>query len=483
MFVLAWFTGVVASAAGLRGPAESGPLPNIIIFFIDDMGYADIGPFGVEEYSTPNLDRMAREGRVFTDFIVSSPVCSASRAALMTGCFNRRVGIQGALFPNHTHGLNPSETTLAEICRQRGYATACYGKWHLGHHPKFLPPNHGFDEYLGIPYSNDMWPLNPKNQKLPEHRRFPPLPLIEGTEVVDPDLGPEDQQQFTRLFTQRAVSFIERHREQPFFIYLPHPMVHVPLYASEAFEGRSGAGLYGDVVMELDWSVGRILDTLERHGLDRETLVVFTSDNGPWLAYGDHAGSAGPLREGKLTAFEGGIREPTVCWWPGRIPAGTECDELASTIDLLPTVAALIGAELPEHRIDGKDIAPLLFGTPGAESPHEAFPIYYRGHLHAIREDRWKVVFPHTYSLMEGREAGRGGVPRAYAKGRAELALYDLDHDIGEATDVKDRYPEIFERLTRAADRYRADLGDGRNRGPGIRNAASLNEGDPRLTW
>jgi arylsulfatase A len=291
-------------------------LPNVVIIFIDDMGYADIGPFGASAYQTPHLDRMAREGRRFTDFYVTQAVCSASRAGLLTGCYNARIGIQGALGPASRHGIHDDEMTIAELCKQKNYATACYGKWHLGHHRQFLPMQHGFDDYYGLPYSNDMWPLHPT-------AKFPDLPLIDKNEIINPAVTPEDQRQLTTQYTERAVSFIERNKDRPFFLYVPHSMVHVPLYVSDKFEGKSRHGLFGDVVMEVDWSVGQILDTLRQHQLDNKTLVVFTSDNGPWLSYGDHAGSARPLREGKGTMFDGGCREPSIMWWPGKIPAGT----------------------------------------------------------------------------------------------------------------------------------------------------------------
>ncbi len=462
-----------ASGAGERPP-------NIVIIFIDDLGYADIGPFGATAYPTPNLDRMAREGRIFTDFLVSSAVCSASRAALMTGCYHRRVSISGALGPRSTIGLHPDEVTLAEICKQMGYATAIYGKWHLGHHPKFLPTNQGFDEYFGLPYSNDMWPYHPT-----AGNRFPPLPLLVNRTVVNPQVHAEDQRMLTTWYTRRAVDFIERHKDEPFFLYVPHAMVHVPLFVSEKFAGKSGAGLFGDVVMEVDWSVGKILDTLRRLGLDRHTLVIFSSDNGPWLSYGEHAGSAGPLREGKGTTFEGGIRVPTIFWWPGRIPAGTRCDELASTIDVLPTVAALIGAELPPRKIDGKDIRPLMFQD-GALSPHEAFYCYYaNGELQAIRDRRWKLHFPHRYRTLGGRPGGKGGKPVPYEVREIELSLFDLKNDVGETTNVIDRYPDVAKRLMAAAEVARRELGDrltGR-KGSEVRPPGRLQPGDERLQW
>ena len=474
--------------------AKAGPPPNVVILFIDDMGYADINPFGANDYPTPNLNRMAAEGRRFTDFCVSSAVCSASRAALLTGCYHRRVGISGALGPKSQIGISAAETTLAELCKSKGYATAVFGKWHLGHDPKFLPTRHGFDEFYGIPYSNDMWPLHPaavaKRNKDPDAEiPWAGLPMIRataegGVTVVNPDMQPADQEVMTRQLTERAVGFIQQHADQPFFLYLPHPMVHVPLYVSDKFRGQSGAGLFGDVVMEVDWSVGQILDAIRQIGAERNTLVVFTSDNGPWLSYGDHAGNALPLREGKGTMFEGGVREPTLMWWKGKIPAGTSCDQLASTIDLLPTVARLIGAEVPEHKIDGKDIRPLMFGEPNAKSPHDAFYGYYGGgELQFVRNDRFKLVFPHKYRTLAGNRGGSDGQPVKYQRRLAELALYDLDEDPSETTNVIDRHPRAEAQLREAAERARKDLGDrltGRT-GSGVRPPGKLQATDPRL--
>lgn len=469
-------------------PAPTTPPPNVVVIFIDDMGYADIGPFGGKT-PTPNLDRMAKEGKRFTDFAVSSAVCSASRAALMTGCYHVRVGIHGALGPDAKIGLSADETTLAEICKQQGYATACFGKWHLGHHPKFLPLHHGFDEYFGLPYSNDMWPLHPAYANLPpdaakRKQGYPPLPLLEGDAIVDPEVTGEDQAQLTTRYTERAVQFIEKHKDRPFFLYLPHTMVHVPLFVSDKFRGKSGQGLFGDVVMEVDWSVGQVLDALARCGIDDRTLVLFTSDNGPWLSYGEHAGSAGPLREGKGTEFEGGIREPTIARWPGHVPAGTECREFAATIDVLPTVARLIGAKLPEHAIDGKDITPLLLGEKGATTPHELYCCYYDGgQLQAVRDGRWKLHFPHGYASLDGKQGGRGGSPAAYTTRKIGLSLFDLREDPGEAADVAAAHPDVVARLQALADAARADLGDTLTgaKGRGVREPGRLQDGDARL--
>ena len=484
-----WFGLVLAAVcwfATSRLHAER--LPNFVIVFIDDMGYADIGPFGAEGYETPHLDRMAKEGRVFTDFYVTQAVCSASRAGLVTGCYNVRVGILGALGPKATHGINPDEMTLAELVKQKGYATACYGKWHLGHHPKFLPTNHGFDEYFGLPYSNDMWPYHPGVAHLPMEerlKRWPHLPLIEGTKVIDDQVTGEEQNQLTTWYTEHAVDFIQRNKQRPFLLYVPHSMVHVPLYVSEKFRGKSQRGLFGDVVMELDWSMGQIFETLRENGLDDNTMVVFTADNGPWLSYGDHAGSAGPLREGKGTMFDGGCREPTVMWWPGKIPAGTVCKQPAMTIDLLPTIAHLSGAALPDHTIDGKNIWPLISGQADAQSPHEAYFCYYGRELQAVRMGRWKLHFPHKYRTLAGRSGGTGGIPVPYEQAEIGLALFDLQNDIGETTNVADQHPEIVAQIKQLADAMRAELGDSatKTKGSGNREPGRLQAGEARIQW
>ena len=453
--------------------------PNVVVIFMDDMGYGDIGPFGAEGYATPHLDRMAKEGRIFTDFYVTQAVCSASRAGLLTGCYNVRVGILGALGPKSAHGINANEVTIAEICKQKDYATACYGKWHLGHHKKFLPMQHGFDDYFGLPYSNDMWPYHPGVAHLPikqRLKRWPHLPLIDNNEIVNPKVTGKDQEQLTTQYTERAVEFIEANKKQPFFLYVPHSMVHVPLYVSDKFKGKSERGLFGDVMMEVDWSVGQILDALRRNDLAENTLVVFTSDNGPWLSYGDHAGTAGPLREGKGTMFDGGCRESTIMWWPGTVPAGTKCHEPAMTIDILPSVAELAGAELPEHRIDGKSIVPLIKGEADATSPHEAYYFYYGTQLQAVRMGNWKLHFPHGYRTMAGRKGGTGGKPTAYSQAKIELSLFDLSSDIGEETNVADKHPEVVKQIQDLADKMRAELGDSgtKVRGSGTRQPGRI---------
>jgi arylsulfatase A len=437
--------------------------PNLVIVFCDDAGYADVGVFGAEGYETPNLDRMAAEGVRFTDFYAAAASCTPSRVALMTGCYPQRVSLPNVIGPSAKIGISSDEQTIADVLKPLGYATACYGKWHLGHHPRFLPTRHGFDDYFGLPYSNDMWPHHPTN------KRFPDLPLVEGERTIEYN---PDQTKLTTWYTERAVTFIEKNKDQPFFLYLPHSMPHVPLFVSDKFKGKSERGLYGDVLMEIDWSVGQILSTLKRLGIDKKTLVIFSSDNGPWLSYGDHAGSAKPLREGKGTTFDGGQREPTIMRFPGRIPRGTVCSEPASTMDILPTFAKLTGAKLPTHRIDGRDIWPLISGQPGTKSPHEAL-FYYRGFaLEAVRSGKWKLHLPHGYRSLAGRKGGTGGQPAKYEQGKISLALFDLEKDVGERHDVSARHPDVVERLLGLADKMREDLGDstkkmtGKNRRP-----------------
>ncbi|MAE28616.1 MAG: arylsulfatase [Planctomycetes bacterium] len=447
-------------------PAEQRP-PNIVLVYTDDQGWADIGSQGARGFATPNIDRLAQEGVRFTNFYVAQPVCSASRAALLTGCYPNRLGISGALGPGAKHGLHRDETTLAELCRGAGYATAMFGKWHLGHRLPFLPVHHGFDEFYGIPYSNDMWPWHPNYAHFsdPVERRkrgYPDLPLFEGDKVVDDSVDADDQRAFTRGFTERATDFIRKHRDEPFFLYLAHPMPHVPLFVDAANEGRTERGLYGDVIAEIDDSVGALLDTLAECGIDDNTLFIYASDNGPWLSYGDHGGSTGPLREGKGTTFEGGVRVPGLARFPGQIPAGLVCDEPLMTIDILPTVAGLIGAPLPERPIDGRNAWPLFQGEKGAHSPQEAYFFYYRvNDLEAMRSGKWKLHFPHGYRSMAGRELGSGGSPGKYDYSvRTGLELYDLEADIGERVNLAAEHPQVVERLTALADAMRAELGD-----------------------
>ncbi|MHC4573244.1 MAG: sulfatase-like hydrolase/transferase [Planctomycetota bacterium] len=413
-----------ANAPQLFSGKSSAGKPNFIVIFTDDQGYADVGCFGAEGFETPNLDRMAAEGAKFTSFYSAAPVCSPARAALLTGCYPMRVSIPRVLFPRDNIGLNPNEITIADILKARGYATCCIGKWHLGHLPEFLPTRQGFDYYFGIPYSNDM----------------KPVVLIEGEETIE--VKP-DQSRLTRRYTEKAVEFIKKNKDRPFFLYLPHTMPHVPLYASDAFKGKSKQGLYGDVIMEIDWSVGQILKTVKQLGIDDKTVVIFTSDNGPWLSKGDHGGCAKPLRDGKFATYEGGMREPAIMRWPGKIPAGMVCSEMATTMDFLPTFAKLAGARVPADRtIDGKDIWALMT-DPKAKTPYKEFFYYFERQLGAVRSGNWKLV-------LERKRGSR----------RIAAGLYNLGEDIGEQNDVSAQHPEIVRRLTALADKIREDIGD-----------------------
>ncbi len=450
--------------------AVSARQPNVVLILADDLGYADLGCFGSKTIRTPHLDRLAAEGVKATSFYVAQAVCSASRASLMTGCYANRVGMQGAL--NHTsdEGLNPAEWTLPEMLKEKGYATAAFGKWHLGTRMIFHPMKNGFDEFLGIPYSNDNSSYHPSLAK-----EMPPLPLYDGLKVIETD---PDQSFFTERFTERAVTFIERHRAKPFFLYVPHVMPHVPIFASKKWHGKSSAGLYADVVAELDDSVGQIVDAVSRCDLEQDTLILFFSDNGPFLSYGNHAGSAKPLREGKLTSFEGGVRVPFIARWTGHLPAGRESAEPMMEIDLLPTIAALMGGKLPENKIDGQNILPVL---EGGASPHQALYFYSGDELQAVRSGAWKLHLAHPYISVDG-EPGRDGKParfgqmkpksitqsgikgiatrHGYVLKQQSLALYDLSRDPGELENVAEKHPEIVERLQKLAAGMRCDLGD-----------------------
>jgi arylsulfatase A-like enzyme len=448
------------AAISWTASAATSRQPNIVIIFADDQGYADIGVFGAKGFKTPNLDRLAKQGCKFTNFHVAQPVCSASRAALLTGCYPNRIGIHGALGPLAKHGIHDNEVTLAELLKQKGYAAGMAGKWHLGRPAQFLPVHHGFDEYFGLPYSNDMWPSHPEAKR----GTYPPLPLIEGDRVIDSEVTPAEQANLTTWYTERAVKFIERHKDQPFFFYLAHSMPHVPLHVSDKFKGKSQQGLYGDVIMEIDWSVGEVLKALKKHKLGENTLVIFTSDNGPWLSYGNHAGSAGPLREGKGTCWEGGTRVPCVMRWPGKIPKGKTNDAMLMTIDLFPTIAQLVGAQLPAHKIDGQDVWPLIAGEKGAKNPHEAYFFYYEtSQLQAVTsgDGRWKLQLPHNFRTLAGHPGGTNGIPAKYEQAKvSEPELFDLKNDISEMKNVAGENPEIVQRLLALAEQAREDLGD-----------------------
>ncbi len=474
------YAGAAVAGASLPGcvsvQKRKRSYTNFVIIFTDDQGYADVGCYGAKGFSTPNLDQMAKDGVRFSDFYVAQAVCSASRASLMTGCYSNRVSIMGALFPDDNYGLNPQEDTIADVLRKKGYTSGIFGKWHLGCHKDFLPLAQGFDEYLGLPYSNDMWPVgyDGKPAEKGYRTKLPPLPLIDGSEKVDEIRTLEDQSTLTTRYTERAVKFIEKNKDKPFFLYVPHSMPHVPLGVSDKFRGKSEQGMYGDVIMEIDWSVGQILKSLRKNGLDDNTLVIFTTDNGPWLNFGNHAGSALPLREGKMTMFDGGARVPCIMRWPGRIKPDTVCEKMASTIDLLPTIAGIADAPLPEKKIDGVNILPLLKGK--NENPRDVFYFYYVNALQAVRHGRWKLHFPHSYRSYEGVEPGKDGYPGKKTKTRTGLELYDLKNDISERNNVIDQHRDVVERLEKLAEKARRELGDSltKRKGREIRPAGIL---------
>ena len=476
--LLRWFSLFILISGVSATVSAAARLPNIVIIFTDDQGYADVGAFGAKGFKTPNLDRLAREGVKFTNFHVAQPVCSASRAALLTGCYPNRIGIHGALGPLAKHGINDSEVTLAELLKQSGYATGMAGKWHLGRPAQFLPVHHGFDEYLGLPYSNDMWPSHPEARR----GTYPPLPLIEGDQVIDSEVTPTEQPNLTTWYTDRAVKFIERNKDRPFLFYLAHSMPHVPLFVSDKFKGKSKQGLYGDVIMEIDWSVGEILKALKQNNLEDNTLVIFTSDNGPWLSYGNHAGSAKPLREGKGTNWEGGTRVPCIMRWPGTIPRGKTSDTMFMTIDLLPTIAKLTGTALPQHKIDGLDVWPLIAGEKSARNPHDAYYFYYhQSQLQAVTsgDGQWKLYLPHEFRTLGGMPGGANGIPSKYEQSKIlSPELYDLKNDVSETKNVAAAYPEIVQRLLALAEQARVDLGDTltQRTGSGVREPGRVAE-------
>jgi arylsulfatase A len=429
--------------------------PNIVLILIDDMGYGDIGPFGATQCKTPALDRMASEGLKFTSFY-GAPVCSASRAQIQTGCYAPRVSIPGVLPPGSAVGLNPEENTVAKLLKAQGYSTMCIGKWHLGDQPEFFPMNYGYDHYFGIPYSNDM--LRPKadsGEKV--------VPLMRDNQVVEL-MSDADQDKLVRVYTEEAVKFIKESKDHPFFLYLPHSAVHVPIHPGPEFQGHSGNGQFYDWVEECDWSVGRVLETLRELNLEKNTIVIFTSDNGPWLSKGVDAGTAGPLRGGKGSTWEGGMRVPTIAWWPGKIKAGNATDAVAGEIDLLPTFVTLAGGKVPANKpIDGADISNVLFGK-SDQSPREAH-FYYQGYnLDAVRSGQWKLALkPQTYSMGFKENALQHG------ENKPGLRLYNLVDDIGETTDVSAQNPDVVKKLKILADQKAAALCNGSANGAGVR--------------
>jgi len=446
---------LLATSGFIHSACSAAEKPNIILVFTDDQGYGDVGCYGAEGFKTPNLDRMAADGMKFTDFYSNCGVCSGSRAALMTGCHYQRVNMSPVLFPRSNKGLHPDEVTIADMLEEQGYATACIGKWHLGHLPPFLPTEQGFDYYYGIPYSNDMW-IDP-NAKLAEDIKLRKgvtkeqirmmkkpgrndVPLMRNDEVIE---YPADQDTLTKRYTEEAVRFISEHKDEPFFVYLPHTMPHLPLAVSDSFKGRTKSK-FGDIMEEIDWSMGEIFKALKQEGIDDNTLVIFTTDNGT------RSGSSGPLRERKASIYEGGVRVPCIMRWPGEIPEGTVCSEITATIDMLPTIAHLTGGEVPQGRvIDGKNIAPLMRGESGATTPHDAYPLAFK--QGSVRSGKWKFYpWPENKSKNKKKDDGKLNAPK--------VQLYDLSEDIGETNNVAGENPEVVARLSKVFADFKADL-------------------------
>ncbi len=442
----------IVSTAGSRalGGEDAGAPPNFVIVFLDDAGWSDFQPFGAPAYKTPNVERLAADGCRFDNFYVPQAVCSASRAALLTGCYPGRTKVFGAHAPR-ARGLDPSFRTIAEVLKPRGYKTGVFGKWHVGDQPDTRPPARGFDESSGLMYSNDMWEFHPENPKFwGKH----PLQFWKNGKITIERVTKDDQTHLTTWYTEHAVDFIRRNKDHPFFVYVPHSMPHVPLFCSEKFLGKSGAGLYGDVMMEIDWSVGEIVKALAETGVTERTLVIFTSDNGPWISYGNHAGAT-PYREAKGTSFDGGVRSACVMKFPGKIAPGTTSTRAFSTLDFLPTIAHLAGASLPEHPIDGKNVWDLVRGAADAKNPHEYYPFSIGGRFEGILsgDGRWKLHVPHAYRTLV--RAANDGAAGKYRQAKIELELFDLEADPYEKESVLERYPDVARRLKALAEKHR----------------------------
>lgn len=440
--------------------------PNFIVILCDNMGYGDIACLGSQKHKTPHLDKMAEEGVTLSSFYVSSGVCTPSRASIMTGCYAQRVNMHISdtgscvLRPMSSKGLNPEEATIASLLKEQDYATACIGKWHLGDQPEFLPTRYGFDYYYGIPYSEDMVPR--------PNLDWPPLPLMQNDEVIE---APVNLSTITKRYTHESMQFIAQNRDRPFFLYLAHATpgsVKIP-FVSEEFHGKSVNGRYGDSIEELDWSTGQILSALKQHGIDQQTMVIFTSDNG---AVNGHGGSNAPFAGWGYGTMEGGMRMPCIVRWPDAIPAGQTCDKLCMAMDILPTLTRLADKEPPENRIiDGKDVWPLLTCKEGAKSPHEAFYYYQMDQLQAVRSDKWKLHLPLDAKFNHGRRD----------TGSSPLMLFDLSKDVSESNDVSDQYPEVVRELLALAEKAREELGDMDRKGKGQRPAGSVPNPEPRL--
>lgn len=440
--------------------------PNVIIIYMDDLGYGDLGCYGATGYQTPNIDRLASEGMRFTNFLVAQPVCTASRAALLTGCYPNRIGMSGVLFPNSKTGLNTTEWTISKMFKEKNYKTALFGKWHLGDNPAFMPLNQGFDIFVGLPYSSDMWPVDydgktPLKEDDWRIKAFPSLFLLDGAKPIKEIKTLDDQAFLTREYTSRTIDFIKKNKNTPFFAYVAHTLPHVPIAASDNFKNKTERGLFGDMMEELDWSVGQILTALKENGLDKNTIVILASDNGPWKNYGNHAGSTGGMKEGKGVTFEGGSRVPCIIRWPGVVPAGLVCNRLTSNIDILPTLAEACHTKLSKNNIDGVSLMSLLKGD-FKQEPRKNFLYYYRkNNLEAVRIGDWKLVFEHPGRNFTNFVPGKDGYPgKTNENYLYPRALYNLGNDPGEIYDLQNDYPEKVKELEVLATSARDDLGD-----------------------
>lgn len=445
--------GGMALTTSCDNPKVDKERPNIVLINFDDAGLGDFSYSGAVGYETPNIDQIAANGMQLTNFYAVQPISGASRCGLMTGCYPNRLGFAYALNPNCTYGISDKEETIGDLLKASGYSTAIYGKWHLGDVEKFLPLQHGFDEYYGLPYSNDMWPNHPQ-------WKFPDLPLIEGNKIIGYNT---DQTKLTTDYTTHSVNFIKKNAKEgkPFFLYLAHSMPHVPLAVSDKFKGKSEQGLYGDVMMELDWSVGQVMKTLREEGLEDNTLIIITSDNGPWANYGNHAGSTAGLREAKATTFNGGMRVPCLAYWKGKIASGKVCNALMSNIDILPTLVEVAGAEQPKNKIDGLSMKPLLLGETKTAIRENLCMYYHHNSMEAITDGMFKLVFPHKYVSYDVYEPGNDGMPGKLGHLEVkEMELYDLRRDAGERVNVIAQHPEIVKKLIEAANVVREDIGD-----------------------
>ena len=429
--------------------ALAGTPPNIVIIFLDDSGWSDFHPFGNPAYPTPNIERLASEGARCNNFFVPQAICSASRAALLTGCYPERTKVFSALFPGEK-GLDPRFATMSEVFKKHGYATGIFGKWHIGDQPETRPAARGFAESAGMMYSNDMWDQN--EHFIKKWSKFP-LQYWENGQVTVDRVTPEFQKTLTQKLTTSSIDFITRHKDEPFFLYLPYFMPHVPLFCSDAFAGKSGAGLYGDVIMELDDSIGRVMQALKKCGVEDNTIVLFSSDNGPYLIYGKHAGTT-PFREGKITSFDGGIQSALIVKYPAKIKAGTVSNAAFCSIDLLPTLCALNGAALPDNQIDGKNVWPLITGETGATNPHTYYPITIVDKLEAIMsgDGVWKLHLPHAYNhvIMPGKDGAQG----KDEKREIGWSLFNLKEDPTESTNVIEQNPDVAARLKQRAEEH-----------------------------